>query len=176
MRCVTILFVLLCALLCALPGARAAYACSCAMPPPPHEALEHTDAVFIGTVAEVVEADGAFVVRFRVDRRIKGPRGEEVTVRTASSSAACGYYFREAREYLVYAQKTDGHLHVSLCSRTARLPDAGEDLKAFGIDEGDGSDLVGASGGRCGGPNNVALLQTTFFVLVGLVVLRRRRR
>lgn len=179
MRAVTILSALWAVLLvAALPGARTAAACSCMVPPPPHEALDQAAAVFVGTVVSVAleEGSGYYVVRLRVGQRLKGPQAAELTVRTPSSSAACGYYFREGKAYLIYAHEAEGGLGVSLCSRTARLADARDDVEAFGLDGTDGGDLVGTSGGRCGGPGNAAALQATLFVLIGVLAARRRRR
>lgn len=177
MRHVTIL----CAVLgLALAGARPARACSCVPPPPPLEALEQAEAVFAGTAVAIRLEEGAFgneyVVRFQVDHRFKGPEHGEITIRTADNSAACGYYFREGKEYLIYAHRGDDGLRVSLCSRTARLVDAKEDLKALGAEDLTGSDLVGTSGGMCGGPSNMAALQAIAFVVLGTFVTRRHRR
>jgi hypothetical protein len=171
MRTVTLLCLLLAL---AVPGARSARACSCLVPPPPREALDQADAVFVGTVAGIRREEGAYVVRFRVDHRLKGSADREVTVRTAESSAACGYYFRERKQYLVYAHATEEGLGVSLCSRTARVADAAEDLKALGIEDVAGSDLVGTSDGRCGGPGNGPAMQAMLFVVLGLWLQRRR--
>lgn len=176
MRRVTILAFFV--FVCILAGARTAAACSCVPPPPPERAVEQADAVFIGTVIGIEQEGGeverGYVVRLRVDRHVKGAQRQEVTIRTAGSSAACGYYFREGKQYLVYANAVEGHLHTTLCSRTARVADAQEDLRALGIDDVDGSELVGVSGGRCGRANNVAALQAVFFVLLATAALRRR--
>jgi hypothetical protein len=73
-------------------------------------------------------------VRFSVVTAWRGVDTREVTVSTHRSSAMCGYPFQEGEEYLVYARGGEG-LTVSLCSRTAPLADAGEDLAALGAGE-----------------------------------------
>jgi hypothetical protein len=58
---------------------------------------------------------------------------EDAEVVTAVSSATCGYNFEVGKSYLVYAGTFDGKLNVSLCSRTALIDQAGEDLQALGL-------------------------------------------
>lgn len=116
-----------------------ARACSC-MEIGPEEAVEQSDAIFEGRVVGVSPAQGEIgpgdnEVVLRVVRAWKGvPQDEEqVTVRTASNSAACGYNFEPDRSYLVYAsESSDGSLRVSLCSRTQLIEQADEDLQVLG--------------------------------------------
>ncbi|HXW04334.1 MAG TPA: hypothetical protein VD833_03810 [Vicinamibacterales bacterium] len=55
-------------------------------------------------------------------------RGSRVDVYTRSRSL-CGYPFKTGREYLIYGSRTDaGRIATSLCSRTAPLERATEDL------------------------------------------------
>lgn len=121
-----------------LAAHREAAACKCMVPPPPQEALAGSAAVFEGTVTEVRgpkdEAEhGGLEVTLQVGRRFKGAEADTVTVTTPSSSAACGYSFEQGKTYLVYANDGDnGRLSVILCSRTARIEDAADDLAALG--------------------------------------------
>jgi MYXO-CTERM domain-containing protein len=120
-----------------LAAHRSSAACSCMMPPPPQEAMAGSAAVFEGTVTEVHgpkdDLPGSREVDLQIGRRFKGAEADTVTVTTAGSSAACGYSFEVGRTYLVYANDgDDGQLSVSLCSRTARIEDAGDDLSALG--------------------------------------------
>lgn len=114
------------------------------VPPPPQEALASSAAVFEGTVTDVRAPEGEaehgnLVVTLRVGRRFKAAEADTVTVTTSSSSAACGYGFEQGRTYLVYAQDGgDGQLSASLCSRTARIEDAADDLSALGGGQGPG--------------------------------------
>ena len=58
---------------------------------------------------------------------------ETITIKTAQSSAACGFNFEENQKYIVYAsQYDDDYLEVSLCSRTGLLSNAIEDLQELG--------------------------------------------
>jgi hypothetical protein len=120
-----------------LPLHKAA-ACSCIPPEPPQTALGKATAVFSGRVVGIDEP--AFPtnslepvhVTLNVERSWKGPLTEEIEVRTAMSSASCGFTFEENKEYLVYANGDPHDLQVSLCSRTALAENASADLAAFG--------------------------------------------
>ena len=112
-----------------------AYACSCMQPLSPDAELPNYDAVFSGRVIEnqdvsaTQQTDSIFFI-FDVDKIWKGDKKDTVTVKTAESSAACGFPFEENQEYIVYANQYDGdYLEVSLCSRTGLLADATEDLQ-----------------------------------------------
>lgn len=134
----TALPLLLSAALSAAPCPPAAARCSCVPPGPPREALAQAEAVFSGRVVSVGEEQSGgnpdqpyLEVRIVPQRRWKGAAADTVTVLTPPNSAVCGFAFETGREYLVYAEGGDG-LRVFLCSRTAALADAGEDLAALG--------------------------------------------
>lgn len=129
--------------LAALSAPKPSSACSCLPPGPPADALRDSAAVFAGEAVSVDarrapgEADDtspmSYDVRFRVSEAWKGIDGETVTVTTAGSSAACGIAFEEGADYLVYAYRPEGgELMTGLCSRTAPLATAGDDLQALG--------------------------------------------
>ncbi|WP_238652384.1 hypothetical protein [Paenibacillus piscarius] len=87
------------------------YACSCAVPSSPVEAMEKSTAVFEGTVtsmeksSKLVQSSGDPVyVTFLTGAHWKGEVGEQITVSTAQSSASCGFEFTEGERYLVYAR------------------------------------------------------------------------
>lgn len=112
-----------------------AQACSCVPPPPPQQALAEAAAVFAGTVRAIVPADAAgsaLLVTFDVQQSWKGPQGPQITLATAASSASCGYEFVAGEAYLVYGVVQEGRISASLCSRTAALGSAVEDLAALG--------------------------------------------
>lgn len=121
--------------LAAVPQPRAAFACSCAAPPAPRAARDGAAAVFAGTVSGLVQTGSGgerLLVTFDLEESWKGPTGPQLTVVTSSSSASCGYEFTRSEQYLVYADAQGSQMHVSLCSRTAPLADAGADLAELG--------------------------------------------
>ena len=69
-------------------------------------------------------------VTISVDETYRGPSAKTVEVYTASSSAACGYSFREGQKYLIYASAAgkESQLVVSLCSATRPAEYAEGDL------------------------------------------------
>jgi hypothetical protein len=117
-------------------------ACTCAPPGPPRQELERADAVFTGKVESIEPAPSSgdnprWPSRLEVTLRLLGvwkglPEGDRVTLYTASQSAACGFGFEEGKKYLVYAYDADGELTATLCSRTALLKRAQDDLTALG--------------------------------------------
>jgi hypothetical protein len=143
----------------ALLAPAAAHACSCIQPPPPAEALEQADAVFVGTVAAIDPADGPagfpkLAVRFDLETVFKGDLDGEAVVETPESSAACGYTFEEGETYLVYAFEVgEGEgWSTSLCSRNAKAEKAEEDLAVFeGVESGEAEEDGEGEDGDCGG-------------------------
>jgi hypothetical protein len=126
--------------LAAVPSA--ARACSCMAQTQP-DAFAGAASVFEGRVVTVEGAADPTMdvtVALAIVRRWKGMDAEQVQVVTASNSAACGFELEQGRSYLVYTHgatdeegnPTEGLERVSLCSRTARIEDAGEDLAAMG--------------------------------------------
>ena len=114
--------------------------------PPPKEALAKADAVFSGTVekidkvSEKVTYDGKvssydrLKVTVRVQESWKGTNAATLMVYTSPDGAMCGYQFTKGTRYLIYAgQGEKKELVASLCSRTAPLSNAQEDLHALGI-------------------------------------------
>lgn len=113
----------------------AASACSCIAPGTPLEELEKADAVFTGTVTAIDSLDeGTNRVTLRIVHLWKGPEPIYLSVKTAADSAGCGFNFEQGKDYLVYAQASEEGYRVSLCSRTALLSTAQEDLDALGYD------------------------------------------
>ena len=120
-----------------------AHACSCMQPLSPDEELPKYDAVFSGKVTQVVEKNSSWpstrstysvFVTFDVKNVWKGVQQETLVVKTANSSASCGFFFEENREYMVYATAYDGveYLEVNSCSRTGLLSDAIEEIDELG--------------------------------------------
>jgi hypothetical protein len=115
-----------------------AYACTCAPPPSPHEAVEGAEAVFIGKVIQISEwskptEDSEDVsgfkrltkeVLFEVGLSWKGASEEDIVIYSALNESSCGTRFKEGRRYLVYAYEYEGELHTNKCFRTTRFPEA----------------------------------------------------
>ena len=109
-------------------SAEPSYACSCAPPGSPAEALAESHSVFRGVVISmslVERNDGSWssadpaTVEFLVSEVWKGPLSRIRTLKTARSGVSCGFEFEFDAEYLVYTD--DGGSFVSLCSRTHNL-------------------------------------------------------
>ncbi len=125
-----------------LVGAPRASACSCetvgADPPDYRHALQTTDAVFRGTVREVLEPRSLVVrvVLFDVDAVWAGPKAERVLVVTGAGGGDCGYSFEVGKTYVVWATRYDGwlpaELGTSTCSFTVPLESAKDQLAQLG--------------------------------------------
>jgi hypothetical protein len=110
-----------------------ALACSCPEPPPPRTELVQADAVFAGEVTSIRGDDLRLQVVMDVADVWAGEIHERQLVMTEADSAMCGVPFAEGGSYLVYAREgSTGALGTNLCSRTALLADAAEDLAALG--------------------------------------------
>lgn len=155
-------------------------ACSCADPGTPSEAMAESALVFRGTATSISSPDeeGDLRVEFDVAAVWKGADASTIALSTHEQSAACGYPFEERVEYVVYSY--DG-ASVGLCSRTAPVEYAGEDLATFAdleqADAGPGFPNSGSGGlveshstrDRSGA---IAVVAATGVLLLGLVVLR----
>ena len=152
-RLLLIMFMLLSAI---LTHPAPAWGCSCEEPSPPQEAFVRADAVFVGTVMRADDGSVSapytqflqfyqqFVpplpsmrqsgtngrpISFDVENSWRGVKTTHFTVRTGWDDGDCGYAFEEGKQYLVYAYEWgDGLLHADICSRTAPLTSATEDL------------------------------------------------
>jgi hypothetical protein len=115
------------------------FACTCIPPKSPSKELEQSAAVFSGKVIEIriseEETDIFAQVEavLEVERAWKGVDKKTVSVLTSSHSSACGYGFKKGERYLVYAGgNRDEKLITSICSRTRRMNEAGDDLRELG--------------------------------------------
>lgn len=111
-------------------SAFASYACSCANPGViTDEQYDYYDFIARGTITSLEEGEvtNTFVLMVE-DVYKEDQRRDEVALYTSSSSASCGIAVHEGEEWLIYAKRQDGRLHVSLCSRTVVLsaPDMGK--------------------------------------------------
>ena len=120
-----------------LGASDAARSCTCIPPQPPPQAFAEVDAVFTGKVTAFEELESSQFPDFRlrlahveVIKIWKGNHSSADSVFTALHSAACGYDFLVGEEYLIYAyEDQDGTLHTTICTRTAPVREAGEDLE-----------------------------------------------
>ncbi len=121
------------------------YACSCAQPGSPSEELRESSAVFAGKVVSVrhtYDPDGRSVSRddhsaigFEVSAVWKGTVYEDMVITTPPTGGSCGFRFVEGEEYIVYAYDgpyVDGGYSVGICTRTALLEQAQEDIDELG--------------------------------------------
>ena len=169
----------------ALP--KTAYACSCAPPGSPAEALAEADAVFAGKVTAIrplgqppfrlSSADPA-AVEFQISRVWKGPRREIATIETELSEISCGYEFKKGNTYIVYARGG----RTGLCSRTSPAWRAFEDLVALGPGQ-EPVNLPDAkvSGGACARPASTGakpmdIASVSLLAVVVTLGIRRRPR
>lgn len=120
--------------LLALLGATSVEACSCIPPPPPKKALEQSTAVFSGKVVKINRVGDHNHVTFAVDQSWKGAAEKNLTVVTHVHGATCGYGFELEKKYIVYCYgaKDEKLLRTGLCTRTATLANAKQDLKDLG--------------------------------------------
>lgn len=115
-----------------------ARACSCAGESAPCQEYWEVTAVFIGTVIEgplVTVKEGEFkhqqrAVRLSIDEAFRGVEGAEVEVLTGLGGGDCGFGFRRAQQFLVYAYRSesDQKLHTNICTRTRAISEADADL------------------------------------------------
>jgi hypothetical protein len=164
-----------------------AFACSCMAPGSPKEELAQMTAVFSGRV-ELIERSqedrsrgivGPVRVVFKVDRVWKGPARKTIAIHTFPDGAGCGYEFETGADYLVYGRESENEIIVSLCSRTARLATASDDIGELGDGQAPVSDNPGASPGPSAA--SAWMLQTIVITGIALAVaaglrLRRQRR
>lgn len=107
-----------------------ARACAC-VGLTPEEAFDYADVVFRGQVTRIegeptVTGDQAI---FRVDHVFKGAPTHELTIHGGPYGSGCSYQFQADTEYLVYANLEQGKLTTNICSRTAPIRFAREDLR-----------------------------------------------
>ena len=123
-----------------------AHACSCSTPSP-QEAIQQSAVIFSGKVIQVKETSawrewiplsnkrvrGGFEVVLDVQSTWKGMDQTQVLIFTEGWGGGCGFPFEVDREYLVYASYWERDvLETHICSRTAELINATDDLQTLG--------------------------------------------
>jgi hypothetical protein len=120
-----------------LAGARSASACTCAGAGPPCQAAWTTQDVFVGrvlSIADVEHRDDAplvsRLVRVHATEMFLGRVTGEIELGTGRGGGDCGFSFAVGETYLIYAHRnsTTGRLSTGICTRTALVARAGEDL------------------------------------------------
>ena len=142
MRTGQILFLMLMGL---LGVARAAHSCSCSQVGTGPVSIEGLAAVFSGEVVAVTlleqpivggrpgEFQRRLAVKFRVWESWKGVESGFVSAETGLGGGDCGYPFKIAERYLVFAYASDsGSLEVSTCSHTTEESEAKRVRKDIG--------------------------------------------
>jgi hypothetical protein len=118
-------------------------ACTCMYPGPPSSEFAEADAVFIGQVTRIQDEWNSatppssqidlqhygYRVYFAVISSWKGVSTATVEVTTGYGGGDCGYSFSVGEKYVVYAYRKPNGLRASICSRTAELSQADEDLQ-----------------------------------------------
>jgi hypothetical protein len=130
-------------------------ACECPPRPSLEDAFRQSALVFEGTVVAIQDRDSGFrsvrswfaerfagkvetnvesvgvEVELRVTDSWKGQSGVQSSVLTHKSTATCGFPFKVGAQYLVFASDRTNPPVVSLCSRTAPVTSAQEDLSVL---------------------------------------------
>jgi len=125
-----------CLFLFVVPGVSA---CICnPLPLTPKAELEISDAVFIGRVLDITAVkrrsstgDGyvdAFAVRLKVLHLFKGPKTNEIIVRSGNS---CDVRFGKGERWLIFAVLSENSLVAGPCSRTQLAKNAQQDLECL---------------------------------------------
>lgn len=179
MKAAFILFIILVGI---LVNSGNAFACSCVFPGTPREELERFDAVFLGKVLDIDSLRYGYNVEFEVEKSWKGISEEKVVIGTGEGGGDCGYSFEKNEVYVVYAYHDayddyvyddydDSGLKTGICSRTAKLEYAQEDLQQF--DEGV---IPTQTGGEIESSNLMLGISIVGFVLLIVVVVYFLRR
>ena len=168
------------------PPPQTAQACSCVPPESVQKELEKSDAVFRGVVTDMEKpaqffggSSGDLVeVTLEVEETWKGVETKEVIVQTAISSASCGFEFEVGKEYLVYARQTGEGLHVSLCSRTAAIEYATNDLDELEKGKTDFKEEVTKANPSQTGLQTSILIGTSSaaIIFLGVFIFRRQNK
>lgn len=114
---------------------------SCGCPQTQGRALDELSrhkSAFAGRVKDVREENGSLLVTFDVHRIWKGPRGKELSVKTAGAAGTCGYSFATGKDYLVYADGEKDALTTDRCAAKAELAAAERAVRQLDLETGHG--------------------------------------
>lgn len=166
-------------------------ACSCMQNGPVKAELSRSDAVFSGKVVKIIDQNKFSIIKssadpmavtIEIDRTWKGINQTEVVVHTERESASCGFEFLLNQDYLVYAFEDDGKLRTTICSRTAPLSAAGDDLNQLGTGQKP-TEKVEIKVSPLSLVNDsmpylyisISLIFVVLFIVVGYVFIKKRR-
>ena len=157
-----------------------ALGCSC-RGPRGKKALEGAVAAFSGKVKKVEYLDAdqdrvepRIIVTFEVYRSWKGPLNQSVILHTIYNKWTCeGYFFKEGKEYLIFAYRNREHvaqkfpsgkdtLGVNICGATKPLTDAEDDLRELGPGRKPKRSARQSNNGLHPTANSVALMRKTY--------------
>ena len=114
-------------------GYTSAKACDCETTNSPKEAYDKVDIVFAGTVTDIIEGEGSVKVVFRTITAWKGV--SDTTVILDAGYSSCDWTFFKGNHYVVYGYGVAGAINTNLCTRTATLFNASEDLQFLAAKE-----------------------------------------
>jgi hypothetical protein len=125
-----------------LIGSLRAWSCECAVVGSGdtnyRQALQYSDAVFRGTVLEVLplHAVDNRVIVLEADAVWKGITSRRVFLFTGTGGGDCGYSFEVGKKYIVWAKRDDrlapGELSTGICTYTAPLEKADAQVRDLG--------------------------------------------
>ncbi len=105
------------------------FACKCKAPDTPKNSLEKANSVFVGKVVDITNENNSNLVKFELVESYKWTSAKNIEITTNKDSATCWFDFEKDKSYIVYTKKyEDWKENVSLCSRTALLDKAKDDL------------------------------------------------
>ena len=108
------------------------WACKCA-PLPPRAQARSADVIFTGTVLATNTNADVTIARLAVEQSFKGSGADTLTVRTPTSTAACGVPLRVGASYTVFGTARASGVETNTCTGTVR----GEiEPSRFGMDPG----------------------------------------
>lgn len=113
-----------------------AEACSCMAPGTPSEEAPKYELIVIASVEAVQKDDMQLRATVKVERWLKGETEATVEIQTGGNSAMCGFNLEKGRRYLLYVNRSEEALRVSLCSASTLADNATaeiEELAALGL-------------------------------------------
>lgn len=101
-------------------------ACICLLPPPPCYAYSESEAVFVGTVKNVIRDDENIIpkVVVEIEQNFKGMKGK--TAYTYNYATSCHWSFDKNDKFLFYTdldEKDKNYFFTSYCTRTQKFED-----------------------------------------------------